>query len=84
MSEVSRHDSSADPQPQAPATPALATNARRRRFLMTFGAGAAGAAVAAPALAAPAALVTAPEAKPGTQGYHETDHVRSYYASTRL
>jgi hypothetical protein len=84
MSEVSRHDSSTDPQPQAPATQAATTNVRRRRFLMTFGAGVAGAAIAAPALAAPAALVTAPEAKPGTTGYRETDHVRSYYASARL
>lgn len=84
MSEVSRHDSFTDPQPQAPATQAPATNVRRRRFLMTFGVGAAGAAVVVPALAAPAALVTAPEAKPGTPGYRETEHVRSYYASARL
>lgn len=79
MSEVSRHDSSTDPQPKAPAT-----NVRRRRFLMTFGVGAAGAAVAAPALAAPAALVAPTKAKPGTEGYRETDHIRSYYASARL
>ncbi len=55
----------------------------RRRFLM-FGAGAAGAAVAVPVLAAPAALVEAPAAKAASQGYQETEHVRNYYATTRL
>jgi len=49
-----------------------------------FGATAAGAAAAVPVLASPAALVEAPEAKPASQGYQETEHVRSYYATTRL
>lgn len=56
---------------------------RRRRFLLAFGAGAAGAAVAAPAVAGPiAAAVPAPE-KPASRGYRETDHIRAYYASAR-
>jgi DMSO/TMAO reductase YedYZ molybdopterin-dependent catalytic subunit len=55
----------------------------RRRFLM-FGAAAAGAAAAVPVLASPAALVDAPEAKPASQGYQETEHVRNYYATTRI
>jgi hypothetical protein len=58
-------------------------NANRRRFLM-FGATAAGAAAAVPVLASPAALVEAPDEKPASQGYQETEHVRNYYATTRL
>jgi hypothetical protein len=58
-------------------------DANRRRFLL-FGATAAGAAAAAPVLACPAALVEAPEAKPAAQGYQETEHVRNYYATTRI
>lgn len=58
-------------------------NENRRRFLM-FGAGAAGAAAASPVLAVPAALVEAPAAELGSQGYQETEHVRNYYATTRI
>jgi hypothetical protein len=71
-----------DPQ-GLPSVAAPAPDANRRRFLM-FGATAAGAAAAVPVLASPAALVEAPEAKPASQGYQETEHVRSYYATTRL
>ncbi|MBS0328160.1 MAG: formate dehydrogenase [Proteobacteria bacterium] len=56
---------------------------RRRRFLLAFGAGAAGAAVAAPAVAGPAAVVTPPSAAPASPGYRETDHIRAYYATAR-
>jgi hypothetical protein len=49
-----------------------------------FGAGAAGAAAAAPVLAAPAAVIDVPAAKPESQGYRETEHVRNYYATTRI
>jgi hypothetical protein len=49
-----------------------------------LGAGAAGATAAAPLLAAPVALVETPETKPESQGYRETEHVRSYYATTRI
>ena len=56
----------------------------RRRFLM-FGAGAASAAAAAPVLAAtPPGLVETAEAKPQSKGYQETEHVRNYYATTRI
>ena len=58
-------------------------DSNRRRFLM-LGAGAAGATAAAPLLAAPAALVDVPEAKPQSSGYRETEHVRDYYATTRI
>ena len=67
----------------APASVARTPNANRRRFLMAFGAGAAGAASAPVLAAAPAALVEAQEPRQ-SQGYAETDHVRNYYATTRL
>ena len=57
----------------------------RRRFLFALSAGGAGAAAVAatPALAAagvaPAAASDAP-----SSGYRETDHIRDYYATTRL
>lgn len=78
MSDINHRDPQGLPSVAAPAP-----DANRRRFLL-FGATAAGAAAAAPVLASPAALVEAPEAKPASQGYQETEHVRSYYATTRL
>jgi hypothetical protein len=51
---------------------------------MAFGASAAGAASASALAAAPAVVVQAPEAKPASQGYQETEHVRNYYATTRI
>jgi hypothetical protein len=57
----------------------------RRRVLM-FGAGAA---IATPILAAPAAIVGPIDIEPRSggprsRGYQETEHVRRYYATTRL
>ncbi|HEX6138137.1 MAG TPA: formate dehydrogenase [Casimicrobiaceae bacterium] len=78
MSDASHRDTTA-----APLTAAHSPNTNRRRFLMAFGAGAAGAA-SAPVLAAPAALVETTQPGPASQGYRETEHVRSYYATTRL
>jgi hypothetical protein len=52
---------------------------------MAFGAGAAGAASAKALAAAPAAVAApAAETKPASQGYRETEHVRTYYATTRI
>lgn len=80
MSDASRHDdSSADPSPR-PQQPDI----RRRRFLMACGAGAAGAAAAAPAVSGSAAIVAPTAIAPESKGYRESDHVRSYYATTRL
>ena len=69
--------SSASPSPQ--------TDVRRRRFIFALGAGSAATvaataqAVAAPILAGDAAR----DAEPGS-GYRESEHVRTYYASTRI
>mgnify|MGYP001070510137 CR=1 FL=1 len=79
MSDASHRDTSIAAQKSAAQSPSTT----RRRFLMAFGAGAAGAG-SAPVLAAPAALVEQPEAPAQSQGYCETDHVRNYYATTRL
>ena len=70
--------SSKAPQSAAPPSP----DTRRRRFLAVLGAGSAGAVAAAVpmAQAVPAAAVAAAE----SDGYRETDHVRDYYATTRL
>jgi len=64
----------------APASPELS----RRRFLLALGAGSAGAAAvaAAPALAQPVDTVAV--AATATSGYRETEHVRDYYATTRI
>ena len=65
--------------------PAQATNLKRRRFLFTLGAGGAGVAAAATQpLAAPLREAAAPEVTAKSQGYRETDHVRDYYATTRI
>ncbi len=79
MSDASHRDTSTAAQKSAAHSP----RPTRRRFLMAFGAGAAGA-PSAPVLAAPAAIVEPPQAPSRSQGYRETDHVRDYYATTRL
>ncbi len=70
-----------------PTTPSASPQAdlKRRRFLLALGAGgAATAAASAQAITAPAAgVATAPQAK-ARPGYRETDHVRTYYATTRI
>jgi hypothetical protein len=72
--------------PTTSATPSPNADLKRRRFLFALGAGsAAGAAAAAQAIAAPVATAAnaAPEGE-RTSGYRETEHVRDYYASTRI
>jgi hypothetical protein len=69
-------------------TPTRATDSpdiKRRRFLLALGAGGAGAAaVATNALASPAMPAATPDGAESSQGYRETDHVRDYYATTRI
>jgi hypothetical protein len=79
-----KHSPRIDPASTTSSPPA-APEISRRRFLFALSAGSAGAvaASATPALVAPAAPATgSPEAT--TSGYRETDHVRDYYATTRL
>lgn len=66
----------------APQSTKSSTDVKRRRFLLALGAGSAGAAAAAVpvANAVEAATSEAGESK----GYRDTEHVRDYYASTRL
>lgn len=88
MSDTSRRDTSNtshyDTSTAAPVKAVRPPDATRRRFLLAFGAGAAGAASASALAAAPAAIVESAESKPESQGYRETEHVRRYYATTRL
>jgi hypothetical protein len=73
---------SQSPARNAPGSTQPSTDTRRRRFLLALGAGSAGAAVAAVpvANAVDATSAAADESK----GYRETEHVRDYYATTRL
>jgi shikimate 5-dehydrogenase len=60
-------------------------NVKRRRFLLALGAGgAASAAAAAQAIGAPVAQENTAAERTESRGYRETDHVRHYYASTRI
>ena len=71
---------------QAP-DPAHAPKAdlKRRRFLLALGAGGAGAAaVATNSLARPVLPASVPDDTDSAQGYRETEHVRDYYATTRI
>jgi shikimate 5-dehydrogenase len=79
-------------QRAAPASvPTRATDSpdvKRRRFLLALGAGGAGAAAVATAansaLARPVMQAASPDEAETSQGYRETDHVRDYYATTRI
>jgi hypothetical protein len=57
---------------------------KTRRRLLVFGAGAAGAASVSALAAAPAVIADPAQPQPASQGYRETEHVRNYYATTRL
>ena len=58
---------------------------KRRRFLLALGAGgASAAAVATTSLARPIAPADAKADGEASLGYRETDHVRDYYATTRI
>jgi len=79
-----KHSPRIDPASTASSSPA-APELSRRRLLFALSAGSAGAvaAAASPALAKPASTAAvAPVAT--ASGYRETEHVRDYYATTRL
>ena len=77
MPQTPHRDASVESPPHA--------NLKRRRFLLALGAGsAAGAAAATQTIAAPIAAPAAAAAADTKQGYRETQHVRDYYATTRL
>jgi hypothetical protein len=72
-------------QASDPTHVAQSTNLKRRRFLLALGAGGAGAAaVAAKPLAQPLAQSAAEVATDAQKGYRETEHIRDYYATTRI
>ena len=73
--------SSSSPR-NAPQSTESSTDVKRRRFLFALGAGSAGAAAAAIPVAN--AVDAATTQNDESKGYRETEHVRDYYASTRL
>lgn len=74
-----------DGMPTTTASSSSRADLKRRRFLLALSAGsAAGAAAAAQAVASPVVPVVGDAAKECKAGYRETDHIRDYYASTRL
>lgn len=79
-----KHSSRIEPAGK-PSSSSAGPQISRRRFLFALSAGSAGAvaAAASPALAKPVESANAtPNAS--TSGYRETEHVRDYYATTRL
>jgi H+/Cl- antiporter ClcA len=66
----------------APPSTQSSTDTKRRRFLLALGAGSASAAAAAVPIAN--AVDATEAAAPESKGYRETEHVRDYYATTRL
>jgi len=68
--------------PDAPRAGQSSTDIKRRRFLLALGAGSAGAAVSAVPVANAVDATSATEE--ASKGYRETEHVRDYYATTRL
>ena len=67
--------------PQSAQSPS--PDVKRRRFLFALGAGSAGAAAAAVPVAN-AIEAAGVQAGDESKGYRETEHVRDYYATTRL
>ena len=66
----------------APQSTHSSADVKRRRFLLALGAGSAGAATAAIPVAN--AVDAAAAQNEESKGYRETEHIRDYYASTRL
>jgi hypothetical protein len=83
MRNPTRSDRPATP---VPASDSPSADLKRRRFLLSLGAGGAGAAAVAaatlPGVAAAQPAVAAPTDQDA--GYRETDHVRDYYRTAKL
>lgn len=82
MRPTSQRDVHPPTSPSAVTTPRA--DLKRRRFLLALGAGSAATAAAAAQAVAPAVEAVAPQDVAAKSGYRETDHVRDYYASTRI
>ena len=79
------HTSQPKAQASVPTHPVQSPDPKRRRFLLALGAGGAGVAAAATqTLAAPISVSSVSGAADAAQGYRETQHVRDYYATTRI
>jgi hypothetical protein len=79
------HSSQREAPASVPTRVAKSPDPKRRRFLLALGAGGAGAAaVAAQPLAAQLPVPAVVTDADATQGYRETEHVRDYYATTRI
>jgi hypothetical protein len=81
MSTSSQREAQASVPPHV----AQSTDLKRRRFLLALSAGGAGAAAVAtqPLVTAVSDPAPAPAAD-SAKGYRETEHVRDYYATTRI
>ena len=72
-------------QASDPTHVAQSTNLKRRRFLLALSAGGAGAvAVATQPLVKGAPDPAAAPATDAAKGFRETEHIRDYYATTRI
>ena len=72
-------------QAHVPSHAPKSADLKRRRFLFALGAGGAGAAaVATSSLARPVVPAQGTGDADSGQGYRETEHVRDYYATTRI
>ncbi|MCC7328180.1 MAG: formate dehydrogenase [Burkholderiales bacterium] len=79
------HSSQREAQASVTAHPAQSPDPKRRRFLLALSAGGVGAAAAAAQpLAAPTTGQATSDGDNAARGYRETEHVRDYYATTRI
>jgi hypothetical protein len=61
-----------------------ASKISRRKFLLAAGAGGAATVAAVAATNGPQAQPKKAEAVTGSKGYHVTEHIRKYYATTKI
>ena len=61
-----------------------ASRLSRRKFLLAAGAGGAATVAAVAATKGPQGQTKKAEAVTGSKGYHVTEHIRKYYATTKI